>query len=155
MRFLPIIRPTAASTTVAARRASTTVATLAARWRRLLRRRWGAAFGRRVLVSQHRLARQFHAVVLVDGDDLHLDLVAGADQPADLLRIDLDLQQAWCCARDLGTRLTQCRKHRAQDIATCIAGLFECRLDDRLVDAVDLQIELNAGDATTRTGDLE
>src|SRR5207248_907940 len=122
------IWPAAASTAVAARRASTTVTALAAWWRRLLRRRWGAAFGRRVLVSQHRLARQFHAVVLVDGDDLHLDLVADAHHVfdlADVLVVQLaDVAQSIAAGRDLdeGAEILDRRDLALVDLAD--ANLF-------------------------------
>ncbi len=82
-------------------------------------------------------------------------LAAGADEQADLFRIDLDGQQPWSPFADGATRLTQRGEHRLEDLAAGFAGLFERRLDDRLVDAVDLEIELDARDAATGAGDLE
>ena len=47
------------------------------------------------------------------------------------------------------------RQHLPQDLDPRLARLLERRPDDLLADAVDLQVELDAGDAVLRAGDLE
>ena len=46
-------------------------------------------------------------------------------------------------------------QHLAEDLEAGLAGLVERRPDDLGADAVDLQVELDAGDAVLRAGDLE
>ena len=74
-------------------------------------------------------------------------LAARADEQADLLGIDLDLDQPRSIGRDLLARPLDRAEHRPQDLAPGLAGLLERLADDLLGDAVDLQVELDAGDA--------
>ena len=84
-------------------------------------------------------------------------LAARADQQADLFRIDLDVRAAAGRSWQISAaRPRDGREHRACRISTAgLAGLVERGPDDLLVDAVDLEVELDAGDAVVRAGDLE
>ena len=82
-------------------------------------------------------------------------LAARADQQADLVRVDLRAQQP-------RGRSARCRLAAAEWPSASSAGsrsgprgLGQRGADDLLADAVDLQVELDAGDAVLRAGDLE
>ena len=83
-------------------------------------------------------------------------LAARADQQADLLRVDLDVSSRGAVLADLGRAAdAACRRmclrisRRASRACSSVAS------DDLLVDAVDLEVELDAGDAAAGAGDLE
>src|SRR5262249_40918810 len=108
------------------------------------------------------VVRDVHRAVVLDVDlgagrllDALDGLAARADQQADLLRVDLQGQEPRRELADLLARLAEAGQHRPQDLAAGLAGLLQRRLDDRLVDAVDLEVELDAGDAQAGAGDLE
>src|SRR5205085_655932 len=81
-------------------------------------------------------------------------LAARADQEANLLWIDLDRQQPRRPRARLGTREAERGDDRLENLAAGIAGLVERGADDLGVDAVDLEVELDAGDAADGAGNL-
>src|SRR4051812_44569058 len=93
------------------------------------------------------------------GLGLLLDLAdhgaALADDLADLLGVDLDRDDARCeVAHDLAS-LGQDLGHLVEDLEARREGLLEAVADDRLVDALDLDVHLQGGDAVPRAGHLE
>src|SRR5262249_19978 len=81
-------------------------------------------------------------------------LAPWTDEETDLRRVDLRAQETRRRARNLGARPANRRQHRFQKFDAGIAGLGQRRTDDFLADAVDLEIELNAGDALLSAGHL-
>ena len=74
-------------------------------------------------------------------------LAAGADQQADLLRIDLRLKQPWGSSAEISARGRRIAVSIVlQQFVAGLSGLFERVANDLFADAVDLQIELNPGD---------
>ena len=67
----------------------------------------------------------------------------------------LRAQQPRRPCRNFGPRARDRREHLAENLDPRFARLSERRPDDFFADAVDLQIELNAGDAVLRAGDFE
>src|SRR5262249_48653085 len=82
-------------------------------------------------------------------------LAARADHHADLFGIDLDLDQPRGVGGDLVTGPLDRPEHGPQDLDAGLVGLVERVLDDLLADPLVLQVELDAGDARARAGDLE
>ena len=74
-------------------------------------------------------------------------LPPGPIKSADLLRVDLRAQQPRRRVRDLASRPRDRREHLPQDLDAGLARLVQRGPDDLLVDAVDLEVELDAGDA--------
>ena len=74
-------------------------------------------------------------------------LAAGADDQADLLGIDLDLDQPRGIGRDLLARPLDRPQHGSQDLEPGLVGLLERLADDLLADALDLEVKLDARDA--------
>jgi hypothetical protein len=116
----------------------------------------------------HRLGGRFavaagdqDGAVIIDFDDTcrsFLDaadvLAARADQRTDLVG------RSWCAAtrcgrRGFATRTRDRGQHLAQDLDPSFARLLQRRADDVFADPGDLQVELDAGDAVLRSGDLE
>src|SRR5260370_383939 len=103
-----------------------------------------------------------HGAVIVNidlGAGAFLDaldvLAARADQHADLLGIDLDDQEPRRQRAGLGARVAQRGDDVLEDLAAGIAGLVQRGPDDVLGDAVDFQVELDAGNAAHGAGHLE
>src|SRR5262249_17876723 len=94
----------------------------------------------------------FRAGRLLDALDR---LAARADQQSDLLGVDLHREQSRRPRADLLARITQSRDDVPQNLAAGVAGLVERRPDDLLADAVDLEVELDASNATNRAGHFE
>src|SRR5262249_52908747 len=82
-------------------------------------------------------------------------LAARADDQADLVGIDLDLDQPGGVGRDLRPRPLDRPEHRPEDLQAGLAGLLERLADDRLADPLILQVELDAGDPSLGAGHLE
>src|SRR5262249_15121143 len=82
-------------------------------------------------------------------------LAAGTDQEANLFRVDVNGEKPRSMRANGGARLAQGAQHQFQNLAPGFSRLFERGPDDFFVDAIDLEIELNAGDAPARAGDLE
>ena len=101
------------------------------------------------------------AVVLdVDlGRGLFLDLADHrstlADDLADLLGVDLDRGDARREVAHLRAGLGHDLGHLVEDLEAGREGLLEAVADDRLVDALDLDVHLQGGDAVPRAGHLE
>src|ERR1035437_7247396 len=101
------------------------------------------------------------AVVLdVDlGAGFLLDLAdhgaALADDVADLLGVDLDGDDARRVVAHLGAARRDDRVHLVEDGHSGFVGLLEAGPNDRLVDALDLDVHLESGHALAGAGDLE
>ena len=80
---------------------------------------------------------------------------AGADDQADLLGIDLNLDQTRRVRRDFLARPLDGAKHGPQNLQPCLVGLVESLADDLLGDPLVLEIQLDSGDASLGAGDLE
>ena len=77
-------------------------------------------------------------------------LAARPDEQADLLGVDLDLSRRGAWLGDLFARPAQSGQHRFRESACGLPSPVPRRPDDRLFDAVDLDVELDAGDAVRR-----
>ena len=106
--------------------------------------------------------RDRHDAVVVDVDlraGLLLDradrLATGADDVADLVRLDLHRDDARRVDRDLVARRADRRVHLLEDVDATALGLLERLLEDLAGQAVDLDVHLQRADAAARTGDLE
>src|SRR5687768_6258135 len=104
----------------------------------------------------------FDGAVVLDvdlGGGLFLDLADHrstlADDLADLLGVDLDRDDARCEVAHLGPNLGEDLGHLVEDRETGGEGLLEAVTDDRLADALDLDVHLQGGDAVPRSGHLE
>src|SRR3990172_8978790 len=78
-----------------------------------------------------------------------------ADDLADLLGVDLDRDDPRGEVAHRLARLRQDRRHLLEDLEAGRQGLLEAVADDRLVDAPDLDVHLEGGDALAGAGDLE
>src|SRR6202012_3594956 len=101
------------------------------------------------------------AVVLdVDGaarllDDALDGLATGADDDADLIRLDLERRDARRMTIDLGARGRQRVPHAAQDVNATFARLLERLLHDGATKTRDLDVHLDRGDALLGAADFE
>ena len=102
-----------------------------------------------------------HGSVVLDVDfaaglfDQALDVLAArSDQRADLLGVDLQGDDARGVLGNIRARSRQRGEHVGQDQATGHAGLLDGLLHDRQRDTLELQIQLEAGDALLGSGDL-
>src|SRR4029079_17857394 len=98
--------------------------------------------------------RDLHGAVVLDVDlglGLFLDLAdhraALADDLPDLLRVDLDRGDARREVAHLATGLGQDLGHLVEDRQPRVQRLLQAVADDRLVDALDLDVHLESGDA--------
>ncbi len=82
-------------------------------------------------------------------------LAAGADQLADLFRVDLHRQQARCVLADLGARAGQDGGHLIEDRQPGFFGAMQRLADDLVVDAFGFDVELDGGDAVAGAADFE
>jgi hypothetical protein len=93
------------------------------------------------------------------GRGLFLDLADHrstlADDLADLLGVDLDRGDARREVAHVRAGLGHDRGHLVEDLEAGRQGLLETVADDRLVDALDLDVHLQGGDAVPRAGHLE
>src|ERR1035437_10215042 len=78
-----------------------------------------------------------------------------ADDVADLLGVDLDGDDARCVVAHLGAARRDDRVHLVEDGHSGFVGLLEAGPNDRLVDALDLDVHLESGHALAGAGDLE
>src|SRR5262249_4994534 len=78
-----------------------------------------------------------------------------ADDVADLVRVDLHLDDARREGGELGARALDRLLHDLEDLQARLARLVERHLHDALVDRLDLQVHLQRGDALVGAGDLE
>src|SRR5438094_3411235 len=78
-----------------------------------------------------------------------------ADDVADLVRVDLDLDDARRVGRELGARSLDRLLHDSQDLQPGLARLVERHLHDALVDRLDLQVHLQRRDAARGASHLE
>ena len=92
------------------------------------------------------------AVLLLQAAD---HLAAGADELADLLRVDVDGDEARGVHADAGTRRGKHALHDVDDLQPSLAGLLEGALDLCDREPAGLQVQLDAGDAVTRAGNLK
>ena len=102
-----------------------------------------------------------HGSVVFDVDfatglfDQALDVLAArSDQRADLLGVDLQGDDARGVLGNIRARSRQRGEHVGQDLATGDTSLLDGLLHDRQRDALELQIQLEAGDALLGSGDL-
>ena len=82
-------------------------------------------------------------------------LTTWADEGADLVWIDLDGVDAWCVLAEVGTALWKVLAHDREDLHACggvLLDRFECDVEG---ETLDLEVELEAGDAVLRARDLE
>src|SRR5206468_2299096 len=73
-------------------------------------------------------------------------LAARADHQADLVGVDLDLDQPRRVLGDLLARAFDRPEHRPEDLDAGLMSLVERLADDLLGDAEVLEVELDAGD---------
>ena len=83
------------------------------------------------------------------------DLAAWADDRANLLRVDLDLDQTRRKSRQLRARPTQGSEHLLEDVQATDLGLFECLFEQFARQTLALDVHLQGSDAFLRAGDLE
>ena len=102
-----------------------------------------------------------HGSVVLDVDfatglfDQALDVFAArSNQRADLLGVDLQGDDARGVLGNIRARSRQRGEHVGQDLATGDTSLLDGLLHDRQRDALELQIQLEAGDALLGSGDL-
>ena len=77
-------------------------------------------------------------------------LSGGADDFADLLRIDLDGEQSRRPLADFGPRLVDRLGHRIQDVQPRFLGAMQRLANDVMIDALGLDVELPWRDAEFR-----
>src|SRR5262249_1604418 len=82
-------------------------------------------------------------------------LAAWPDQEANLFRVNADRQEPRRPRANLLARIAQCRYDMTQDFAPAVPRLVQRRPDNLFIDAVDLEIELDAGDAADGAGHFE
>src|SRR5690349_11521471 len=106
--------------------------------------------------------RDLDAAIVLDIDlglGLFLDLADHratlADDLADLLGVDLDRGDTRREVAHLHARLRHHLGHLVEDEQPCIESLLQATADDGLVDALDLDVHLQRGDAIARPRDLE
>src|SRR5581483_1887180 len=92
------------------------------------------------------------AGLFLDAADHHAAL---ADDVADLVRIDLHLDDARRERRELRARAFDALLHDVEDVEPRLARLVERDLHDALVDRLDLQVHLQRGHALVGAGHLE
>ena len=98
-----------------------------------------------------------HAAIVLDidlhagfVDDLVDHLAAGADDLADLVRIDGEADDLGRVLGQMRARRGQRLQHFAEDVHAAVIRLGERLAQDRLVDALDLDVHLDGGDALVR-----
>ena len=103
-----------------------------------------------------------HGAVVLDvdlhaglGNDAVDGLAAGTDDVADLVGVDLEADDPGRVGRKLRPGRAQALAHLVQDEQPSAAGLGQGPGEDLLVDALDLDIHLDGGDAVTGAGHLE
>src|SRR5208283_4634147 len=82
-------------------------------------------------------------------------LAAGADEKADLFRVDLDRLDAGGILREARTRGGKRGEHLLQDLHAGVVSLVDRDLGDFKGKAVDFQVELEAGDPLGCAGQFE
>src|ERR1051326_1558059 len=92
------------------------------------------------------------AGLLLDAPDHDAAL---ADDVADLVRVDLHLDDARREGGELGARALDRLLHDLQDLQARLPRLVERHLHDALVDRLDLEVHLQGGDALVGPRDLE
>src|SRR5690606_7233253 len=112
---------------------------------------------RRRIAAGHR-----HGAVVVDVDraarlldDAFDRLAAGPDDDADLVRLDLDGRDARRPLVDLRPGRRQRLEHLAEDVQPPFLGLRERLLQNRALEALDLDVHLDRGDAALGAAHLE
>ena len=95
---------------------------------------------------------ELRARLFLNGPD---HLAARPDEQADLVRRNLRLQQPRGALGDRLPRGAEGREHRLQNLAAGDPGLLQGGPQDVVRDAFELDVELDAGDAVLRPGDLE
>src|ERR1051326_740349 len=83
------------------------------------------------------------------------DFTAWSNDVANLVGIDLNLDDAWCKRGDLLARLSERLLHHTQDVETSFLRLLQSLGHDLSVDAGDLDVHLQSGDAVARARDFE
>ena len=88
-------------------------------------------------------------------DDVFNDFTAGADDFADLVDRNRDRGDLRSVLRQRGARSVDGFGHFTQDVQTAFVRLSESGSHDVFVDAFDLDVHLNAGDAVFGSSDFE
>ncbi len=87
-------------------------------------------------------------------DELLDVLAAGADERADLLRIDLHDLDARGVLAEFLARFGESLRHFGEDVQAGDAGFLNRLGHKRVRDALELEVELEAGDAFVRAGNF-
>ncbi len=88
-------------------------------------------------------------------DDAFDRLSAGADDDANLLRLDLERDDTWCVRAHLFTRRGEGLRHLPEDVNTTSASLLQCLEHEIAAQALDLDVHLNGRDPIRGSTDLE
>src|SRR5581483_8161721 len=88
-------------------------------------------------------------------DDAADDFAARADDLADLVRFDVQRDDARRVAGNVAARRRQGGVHDAQDVEPAFFGLVQRLAHDLAIDAADLDVHLQRSDAVGSAGDLE
>ena len=88
-------------------------------------------------------------------NDVTNDFAARANDFADLVHWDRDRRDPWSEEGHFSTGRFDRFRHFAQDMKTSFLGLSQSRAHDVFIDAFDLDVHLNSGNAIFRAGDFE